>query len=601
MTKDIDYKKIGLKCGVEIHQQLDTKKLFCNCPSIIRDDKPSNIVKRNLRAVIGEDGNIDKAALTEMEKQKTYHYETYDDTTCLIELDEAPPNTINQEALDVVLQVSKMLNANIVDEIQVMRKTVVDGSNTSGFQRTSLIASDGRLSLEKNEIGIESICIEEDSAKIVQRKNNHDVYNLSRLGIPLIEIATAPQIYTPEDAKKVCENIGMILRSTRKVKRGLGTIRQDVNVSIKDGVRVEIKGAQDLSMIKTIIINEIDRQSYFLKIPKKMIISKITDLTSTLSDCKSKVIRAALNNKGNVLGIKINSFNGKLKEHIYKNKRLGSELSDYAKVIAGVNGLFHSDELPNYGIDEKDIKSIKEKLECKEDDAFIIIADNKIVANKALEAVIERLNKPLIKEVRRANLDGSTTFLRPIPGASRMYPETDCIPIKPDIKNIILPELIKDKIIRYEKTYSIPKELATQAAKESIDIEHYIKKYNNIKPLFIAETLISTPKQIKTRYKKKIDILNVIDPIFEKLNSDKISKDAVFEILVEIANGKQISYNKYKLLDDNQIKDELRTILDNNRGAPLGALMGMAMKEFRGKCDGKKISQLINEILKNDN
>ena len=463
---DIDYKKIGLKCGIEIHQQLDTDKLFCNCPSIIRDDKSDFEIIRELRAVIGETGLIDEAAMHEQKKQKHYKYQGYHNSTCLVEIDEEPPHEINKDAIEVGIQVALMLNAKIVDEVQIMRKNVVDGSNTSGFQRTALIATDGYIDSSLGKVTIPSISLEEDSCKIVKRTKEYDIYNLSRLGIPLIEIGTNPDIKTPNHAKEVAEKLGMILRSTGRVKRGLGTIRQDVNVSITKGVRVEIKGAQDLKGIPKLVENEMMRQDNLAE--KKFKTSKTFDLTQLLSNSSSKNIRKSLDNQGVVLGIKLLSMNGKLNEHIEPGKRLGSELSDYAKSKSGVGGLFHSDELPNYGITQKEVDSIKLELELTPNDAFIIIADNRDVSNKAIDSVKYRLQNLIVQEVRKANDDATSTFLRPMPGAARMYPETDTIPVITNSKNINIPELIVDKIIRFEKKYHLSKDLATQIVKSGV-------------------------------------------------------------------------------------------------------------------------------------
>ena len=268
----LDYKKIGLVSGIEIHQQLQGKKLFCDCPTEIREDKHDLEVKRKLKAVVGETGKIDAAAAQQSAKQKYNIYQAYVDTTCLVELDEEPPHLMNEGALNLSLQMCKFLNCTLVDEVQVMRKTVVDGSNTSGFQRTSLVGMNGELELsDGKKISVPALCIEEDAAKIVKRNSDYDVYNLSRLGIPLIEIATGPDLNTPLEVKECAEKIGMFLRSTKpalgeSVKRGIGTIRQDVNVSVKGGARVEIKGAQDLKMIPLLVDNEALRQLKLIEI-----------------------------------------------------------------------------------------------------------------------------------------------------------------------------------------------------------------------------------------------------------------------------------------------------------------------------------------------
>ncbi|MBA3064535.1 Glu-tRNA(Gln) amidotransferase subunit GatE [Candidatus Woesearchaeota archaeon] len=470
----LDYKKLNFKCGIEIHQQLDTHKLFCNCPSVIRDDKPNIVIRRKLRASAGESGEVDAAALHEVKKEKQFIYQAYSNTTCLVELDEEPPHDVNKEALEIVLQVALMLNAKIVDKICFMRKTVVDGSNTAGFQRTALIAADGFIETSKGKVRIDTICLEEEAAKIVKRTKKEDTYNLSRLGIPLIEIATSPDIKDPEHCKETAKKLGMILRSTNKVKRGLGTIRQDVNLSIKGKSRVEIKGFQDLRNMPRIIENEVKRH----------------------------------------------------------------------------------------------LKLIEKYQELK-------------------------------KEVRKANKDLSTSFMRPMPGSARMYPETDVRMIRPDISKIKIPELITDKSEKLEKDFNLNKDLANLITK-SDKTEFFIKlaeKYKNIKPLFIADILINSGKEIKRRYGKEIKVSEHIEKILEYLDKGNISKEAVFEILVEKAQGKKADYSKYILISDEEIKKILREIIAKNKGAPFNALMGQAMAKLRGKADGKKIVEMLKRLV----
>ncbi len=254
----MDYKKLGVKIGLEIHQQLDTKKLFCNCNSILRDDNPKFTIFRKLHPVPGESGIIDAAVAYEKQKDKNFFYQGYD-TTCLVELDENPPYDINREALEIALQMSLILHANIFQTTQIMRKEVIDGSNTSGFQRTVLIAKNGFVKIRGKKIKIESISLEEDSARIIKKEKSQTIYRLDRLGIPLLEITTSPDMNSPEEAKEVAIELGEILRSL-KIKRGLGVIRQDVNVSIREGVRIELKGVQDLRLFIKIIENELERQ-----------------------------------------------------------------------------------------------------------------------------------------------------------------------------------------------------------------------------------------------------------------------------------------------------------------------------------------------------
>lgn len=256
-----DYEKLGFKCGIEIHNRLNTKtKLFCNCNPRFSEVKPIKIINRKLRAVAGELGQVDVAALYEYLRDRNFLYQCYSEETCLKETDEEPPNSINKEALEVVLQVALLLKAEIPDEIHIMRKTVIDGSNTCGFQRTAVVGLNGALETSLGKVRITNICLEEESSGIVDQKGDDITYRLDRLGIPLIEIGTAPDIKNPEHAREVAEKLGMIIRSTGKSQRGLGVTRQDINVSIAKGTRVEIKGVQALDLISQIIENEIKRQ-----------------------------------------------------------------------------------------------------------------------------------------------------------------------------------------------------------------------------------------------------------------------------------------------------------------------------------------------------
>src|SRR5512136_572566 len=256
----MDYNTVGLTAGIEIHQQLNTdEKLFCHCVTLLRDSaEHSGEFFRYLRVTESEMGEIDRAAQEEMKRDRKFQYYTYD-TTCLVENDEEPPAPLNDEALSVCLTVARMFSMTPIRQVHTMRKLVIDGSNTSGFQRTALVALNGTL---PNGGEIETICLEEEAAQRVK----DDIFSLDRLGIPLIEITTSPCMHTPDEVQQVAEYIGMVLRSTGKVKRGLGTIRQDVNISIAKGARVEIKGVQELNLIAEVVRREVLRQQSLLAI-----------------------------------------------------------------------------------------------------------------------------------------------------------------------------------------------------------------------------------------------------------------------------------------------------------------------------------------------
>ena len=603
----LDYKKLGLMSGLEIHAQLNTGKLFCECPSLIRDDSADFTVERKMRASAGESGKIDVAAALEQKKDKTFVYEGYNDTTCLVEIDEEPPHEVNREALKVALQVANILNCDIIDRIQVMRKTVVDGSNTSGFQRTMMIARNGFLEVGKKKIQIESICLEEDAAKIIKQDSGRTIYRLDRLGIPLIEIVTGPEISSPEEAKQVAEKIGLIIRSTGKSMRGIGTIRQDVNISIHKKNRVEIKGVQDLKQLPLIVENEIIRQLNLddikKKIKKSKLDSKFVELNSIFEKTESQFFRKGIEKGKSIFGMKLTGFKGFLGFEIQPGRRLGSELSDWAKVNAGVGGIIHSDELPGYGMSEKEVSELYKKLDCKNKDGFVMVIAEKEQCIKALEAVLERAKityEGVLSHVRKANSDASTSYMRPMPGAARMYPETDVSIIIPNLK-IEKVELIEDKIKKYEKL-GLGGDLAKKIARsEKNSIFESLLKLKNIKAAFIAEILVSYIPEILRKYKGKDSTLikeEHLIKIFEAVDKESVAKDSVMEILVSIASGEKFDLSKYELMSESEIKKILKEIVNKNKDTPFGALMGEAMKQLRGKADGKKIAQFLKELTK---
>ncbi len=606
-----EYEKLGIKIGLEIHQQLDTKKLFCSCPSIIRDDEPDIVATRKLRASAGETGETDIAAEYEMGRERHYVYNAYSKTTCLVELDEEPIHDINNEALNAALQLAEMTKSRIADKILVMRKTVVDGSNTSGFQRTALVARNGQIKTSHGPIVIPTICIEEESAKIIRTTPEFVIYNLSRLGIPLIEISTGPEIKSPEQVKDVAEHIGMLLRSTGKVKRGLGTIRQDLNVSIKGGARVEIKGAQELKLLPKLAEIEALRQKRLIEISEELKKRKaeadenIIDLTAILQDSGSELIKSTLANKGHILSIRLKGFKGLIGKEIAPGRRLGKEFSEHGKNAAGVGGAIHIDELPKYGITEKEVNTIKKKLICEDNDGFIFVADEKEKATRALKAIIKRAKQAIRgvpEEVRKANPDGTSSYLRPMPGSSRMYPETDITPISPQTKGIEIPELIKEKAEKYVKA-GLSKDLAQQMSKSrfSAEFEKMMSKYINIDPSFIASTILNSPKEIKKRYNLNSDMSNdQLEELFESLNNNQIAKEAVLEIMVETAKGAKLKQAilKYSVLSDMQIEEKIMEIISENKGLSANALIGKAMEKLRGKAEGKKIVEILKKLAK---
>ena len=619
-----DYKALGLKSGLEIHQQLDTKeKLFCGCPTLLRDTKESNFeFFRYLRPTQSEMGIVDKAALEEVKLIKKFIYKAYD-TTCLVENDEEPPRELNPEAVEFSLMVARMMNMKIVDELYTMRKIVIDGSNTSGFQRTGLVATHGYIDSSAGRVGIDVLCLEEEAAQKVEDKGDSVIYSLDRLGIPLVEIGTAPDIVSPAHAREVAEQIGMILRSTGKVKRGLGTIRQDVNISIAGGARVEIKGVQELALIETIVEREVTRQATLIEIKKELknrkasVSDKIIDVTSVFANTTSKVILKALKS-GVVYAMNLPGFAGFVGKEIQPGRRLGTEFSDRAKK-SGVGGIFHTDELPNYGITEDEVGHLRLVMHARETDCVVMVADSKEKAQGAMEAVITRAKEALEfipEETRRALPDGNSAYMRPLPGAARMYPETDVPPVvitEERIQSIKLPELIGERKARYIKQFSLNEEIANQIARSAnfIIFDSIMSQVPKANPNSVVRVLETILYELQ---KEGIDVNKITEDhlmqLFRLQSEGKIPNEAISNILKTIAGKPELTVdNAARSLGIGGVeKGELETAVDKlieekmdfikAKGLnAVGPLMGIIMKEFRGKVSGEEVSRLLKEKI----
>jgi glutamyl-tRNA(Gln) amidotransferase subunit E len=561
MTDGTRYKKLGLRVGLELHQQLDTtRKLYCHCPTVIRDDDPDGGFARRLRPTQSEMGEIDPAALFEFQQQKQFYYEYYNDTTCLVEADEEPPHELCDEAIDICLIMANFLKSKPVDEIHPMRKIVIDGSNTTGFQRTCIVATGGSTQVGEKSIGIQTICLEEDAARKITEKENTRVYRLDRLGIPLIEVATAPDIHTPSEAQEVALNIGLLLRSTGKVKRGLGTIRQDVNVSISGGAIIEIKGFQQLDMLSNLVELEALRQERLLEIHDELVKRGVSpndikgiihDVSDPFSGTEARVIRNALNSGGVVLAVKLQGFAGLMGKEIQPDRRFGTELSDYAKVWGQVGGIFHTDELPKYGISNEDVSMLRAKVGAEDNDAVVMVAAPRTNALSAMNAVVDRARQAIIgipAETRTPLPNATSMYARPRPGAQRMYPETDVRPVQISpqrFKRITksMPETLERKENRFVTEVGLSEELASQIVKSTnLELFEKVIAKMNIPPTLVAVTLENT---LVSLHRDGVPIERLQDShlisVFEWVSRGGLSPEAIPAILTHLSNNPKSS------------------------------------------------------------
>ncbi len=628
--EEFSTKDVGVKVGLEIHQQLATnKKLFCNCNPIETDEYLIKF-QRKLRASKSELGEFDPAALFESTKSKTIMYYANDESSCLVEQDEEPPHELDEDARKISLVISSALKSNIFSEIYPMRKTVIDGSNTTGFQRTMLISQGGFFDTGEIKIGVQSICLEEDAAKNLGDEGSVRKFGLERLGIPLVEIATEPFEVELTEIRKIALSLGRILRSTKKVKRGLGSIRQDVNVSIKDGggVVIEVKGVQQLDQLEKVVEYEAKRQHGLLKISKKIqeknwIYDKkdSRDITELFSECKSKIIQTALKKNQKIMAITFRNMTGIFGYSPYEGIRLGKEVAELVRFF-GIGGVFHSDELPNYGVEESDLEKLKKFSEINEKDAFLILASPEEKIHTIINQIILRMN--YIKnhgipiDTRLSTQSGETKFLRPRPGAARMYPETDIPPIIITNKELSeaqnnIPKSWDDSIKELETKCKLNPQLA-----EQIFDSRYIELFERIiekietNPTFVASILCSTITNLERSGLNSNLLKNdEIFKLFSLLEDGKIAKESIEIIFENIMSGKSNSTEEamknasIESVNEEEIEKVIVDIVDKNEGIiknqkerAIGPLMGIVMKELRGKASGEIINRLLLKNIK---
>jgi glutamyl-tRNA(Gln) amidotransferase subunit E len=629
---EIDYDKLGLKVGLEIHQQLDTSaKLFCKCKPELFKEEPEITFLRKLRPTQSELGQIDPAAYFEFQKGVKILYEANTATSCLVEMDEEPPHPLNTEAVEIALTAALMIKAKPVDEIHVMRKTVIDGSNTTGFQRTCVVALNGVVRLGEKIVPIEHVSLEEDAArKMGEEEGNIIRYRIDRLGIPLIEVTTAPVINSPKEAEEIALAIGTILRATGRVKRGLGTIRQDINISIPNGALIEIKGLQELELLSLVVEYEVQRQLNLIKISEELkergvkgeeIKEEFFDVTDAFKQTKCKVIRKALDKNQQVLAVRLPTFKGFLKRELMPNFRLGTEMADRARFWGRVGGIFHTDELPAYGITAEEIENLRKATEAKEQDAIVFVADSPENDRDALKAVMERAReaiKGVPEETRAPNPDGTTRYMRPRPGAARMYPETD-IPLthitEDNIKKISsrLPELPEQKLGRLMKEHRLNQKLARQIIdSENSELFETIVKESSVSPTTVAAFLTETLRALK-RDGVEVDKVseNQIHQIFKSISAGKLTKEAVSDVVVWLSQHEDKSVEEainnlgLKIVSESELRTFIEKVIADNeklikeRGeSSFGILMGIVMKSMRGKIDVVLVSKVLKEKLR---
>ncbi len=624
------YRNLGLKCGLEVHQQLLTeKKLFCRCKALLHLDEPSALILRHMRPTLSELGEYDGTALMEFKTKKNVIYQLYDDTVCTYEMDDTPPFQLNQQALDIALEIALLLNCSIVNEIHISRKQYLDGSIPTGFQRTGIIGIEGEIPYKNRSIRIIQLGLEEDACREISDVGHEIIFKTDRLSIPLVEVVTYPDIKTPVEASEVAKLIGRLLRSTGKVRRGLGSIRQDINVSIEGGTRVELKGVPKLQYIEKTVANEARRQKALLGIYDELRLrgiskgtfqSEYQDATSIFKKSKCKRFKKAIKNKGKIYGIIFRIFAGILDMPTQSGKTFGDEIAGRIKVIACLDempNIAYSNHFEEFGLSSTEIKHLEEFFNFKSTDTIVLVWGSEADVKTAVEEIKIRAIDATMgvpSETRQVFPDGTNDFERILPGPNRMYPDTDSPPASISEKHLDhikkdLSERIWDREKRLRKL-GLPEGLIN-----SLSISQNLKLFDKIiekldvNPILVAVTLEEKMKWLR-RKGKKVDLISDknLYELFKMLSENKFSKEAIPTILDFLADNPEKTVKK--AVTDLGIKPisikELKNIVDEvltqysspkKNNIQFKRIMGEIMKVARNRIDGKLVKELVEAKL----
>ena len=624
------YRELGLKCGLEIHQQLLTeKKLFCRCRAVLHKDKPSAVILRHMRPTLSELGEYDGTALMEFKTKKNVIYQLYNDTVCTYEMDDTPPFRLNQQALDIALEITLLLNCSVVDEIHISRKQYLDGSIPTGFQRTGIIGIEGWVPYKNRKIRIIQLGLEEDACREISDVGHKIIFKTDRLSIPLVEVVTYPDIKTPAEAGEVANLIGRLLRSTGKVRRGLGSIRQDVNVSIDGSTRVELKGVPKLQYIAKAVANEARRQKALLDIRDELRLRGITketfqseckDVTSIFKNSGCERFKEVIKNKDKIYGIVLRVFAGMFDKPTQPGKTFGDEVAGRVRVIACQDvmpNIVYSNHFEEFSLNSEEINRLKKLFNFRSTDTIVLVwgdeADVKTAVNEIKIRAVEATNG-VPSETRQVFPDGTNDFERILPGPNRMYPDTDSPPtpiLEEHLEHIrkALPERIWDCEKRLEKL-GLPKPLV-----KSLSISRNLKVFNriveklDINPMLVAVTLEEKLKCLR-RKGKNVDLISdtSLYQLFEILRENKFSKEAIPTILGFLADNpnKTVKNAIAELGIKPMSSEELQNVVDevlaqyNNPkkiDRPFKTIMGEVMKVARNRIDGKLVKDVVKTKL----
>ncbi len=626
-----DYDRIGFMSGLEVHQQLLTdKKLFCNCPAgrfHEHDDYDAELV-RHMRPTLSELGEYDGTALMEFRTRKEIIYRVKHATTCTYEVDDTPPFPINKQALEEAIEISLLSKLNIVGEVHITRKQYLDGSIPTGFQRTAIIGVEGEIELKNKKVRLIQLSIEEDSCREISDIGHVRTYKTDRLGMPLIETVTYPEFVNPDEVKEGCDYIRFLNRSTGKVRTGMGAGRQDVNVSCRGGSRVEIKGVAHTRWIPELSHNEAFRQWALLNIRTELLqrvkepnLWKIEHMACGADDFKNNPNFVGIfDNNHKVIAVRLPHFYKILSHFVQPSKTFANEISERLKVIACLDqpNMTHSEDL-NPILSLEEMESIFKKLKAHKDDAFVLFDAPEADVKTALETIEERCKMAFVgvpEETRKSFPDGTTIFERVLPGADRMYPDTDSAPIPISNEYIeTLRQRIPNDIIdrmRQMRTWKVAEDTYTYIFSKNLYPLLLKLVEMGVKPSFAGHFLGHQLKFIEGHYQSKDGFeFDKIAQLFEFMIQQKIDFALAKEMLIEWYQHPKMDLEsvlntlKFKSRKREDIIQQIDFLRDKYR--KIGRKQGQTfehhwiMSQLRGMALGNMNLSELSELIKKEN
>jgi glutamyl-tRNA(Gln) amidotransferase subunit E len=623
---DADYAAVGFRSGLEIHQQLlTTKKLFCRCPAGRYSEEYNAEILRHMRPTLSELGEYDGTALMEFKTKKEIIYLINRDTVCTYEMDDTPPFELNTDALDIALGIAMLYGCAMVDEIHIARKQYLDGSIPTGFQRTTIVGVDGSVPYKDRRINIVQLGLEEDACREVSDVGHRRTYRTDRLGMPLIETVTAPEMKTPTEVAEVAQLLRRVVRSTGLVRTGAGAAREDVNVSVTGGTRIEIKGVPRIPDIPLLTYNEAMRQWNLLRlrdelntrgITRESFRSRTEDCTKLLRKTRYQPIRDAIAGGMFVYGVALYGFRDLLRWPTQIDTYFSREISDRVRVVACLTTLpniIHSDS-PGETLASSEWQMLRRTLGATEDDTIVLVWGSKQDVTTGASEIALRAKEATIgvpSETRQALADGTNGFERILPGPERMYPDTDLPPLR----------ITRDRLDRIRADVPEPvwereqwyRELRVpQDCIEPLSISPFAGLFARavrdwgIDATAAAVILIQLPKRVArhtgTVYAFTRDHMS---EVLRAFRDGTLAREGVVSTLVAIAGGIPFTHDTapppctQKELE--AVIHESSVSLQQNLRKPdrrKEALMGMIMSRIRGRVPGRTVAELVEREWK---